>query len=186
VRDQAHRDFFREVDEKFAGLQTEEKLPLVVAGVERYLSFYREVSRRTDDIAGTVEGNYDTASPHELAQRVWPVMQEYLARRRAEALERLDTAVGGQRASSTIGEAWRMAKEGRGDMLVVEQDFHYPATVDETGMILAPAEDAGAPGVIDDAVDEVIEEVMAKGGSVVFVDDGALEQYQRIALILRY
>jgi hypothetical protein len=40
--------------------------------------------------------------------------------------------------------------------------------------------------VIDDAVDEVIEEVMAKGGSVVFVDDGALEQHQRIAFILRY
>ena len=53
-------------------------------------------------------------------------------------------------------------------------------------MILAPAEDASAPGVIDDAVDEVIEEVMAKGGGVAFVDDGALAQYQRIALILRY
>lgn len=186
VRDQAHRDFFRAVDEKFAALQAEEQLPLVVAGVDRYLAFYREVSRRTDDIVGTVEGNYDAASEHELAQRVWPVMQESLARRRAEALERLDTAVGGQRASSTIGEVWRMAKEGRGDLLLVEQDFHYPATVDQTGMILSPAEDASAPGVIDDAVDEVIEEVMAKGGSVVFVDNGALEQHQRIALILRY
>jgi len=58
--------------------------------------------------------------------------------------------------------------------------------VDETGMILSPAEDASAPGVIDDAVDEVIEEVMVKGGGVVFVDDGALEQHRRIALILRY
>ena len=68
-----------------------------------------------------------------------------------------------------------MAKEGRGDTLLVEQDFHYPATLDETGMILSPAEDAAEPGVIDDAVDEVIEEVMAKGGSVVFVDNGALK-----------
>jgi hypothetical protein len=79
-----------------------------------------------------------------------------------------------------------MAEEGRGDTLLVEQDFHYPATVDETGLILTPAEDAAAPGVIDDAVDEVIEDVMMKGGSVVFVDNGALAQHQRIALILRY
>jgi hypothetical protein len=186
VRDQAHRDFFRSVDEKFDAFQGEEKLPLVVAGVDRYLAFFREVSRRPDDIAGTVEGNYDSASEHEMAQRVWPVMQHYLAQRRAWALERLNAAVGAQRTSSTIGEVWRMAKEGRGDTLLVEQDFHYPATVDETGLILSPAEDATVPGVIDDAVDEVIEDVMAKGGSVVFVDNGALEQHQRIALILRY
>jgi hypothetical protein len=185
-RDEAHRDFFRAVDEKFGAFQTEEKLPLVVTGVDRYLAFFREVSRHTDDIAGTVEGSYDTATEHEMAQLVWPVMQSYLARRRAQALERLDAAVGAQRSSSTIGEVWRMAQEGRGDTLLVEQDFHYPATVDETGMILSPAEDAAAPGVIDDAVDEVIEEVMAKGGSVVFVDNGALEQHQRVALILRY
>jgi hypothetical protein len=140
VRDEAHRDFFRNVDEKFGAFQGEEKLPLVVAGVGRYLAFYREVSRSPDDIAGTVEGNYDHATEHEMAQPVWPVMQDYLAQRRADALERLDAAVGAQRSSSTIGEVWRMAKEGRGDTLLVEQDFHYPATVDETGMILSPAQ----------------------------------------------
>lgn len=185
-RDEAHRDFFRAVDEKFGAFQSEDKLPLVVAGVDRYLAFFREVSRHTTDSAGTLQGNYDTSSEHELARLVWPVMEEYLARRRTEALERLDTAVGAQRSSSTIGEVWRMAKEGRGDTLLVEQDYHYPATVDETGMLLSPAKDATAPGVIDDAVDEVIEGVMAKGGSVVFVDDGALAQHQRIALVLRY
>jgi hypothetical protein len=185
-RDEAHRDFFRAVDEKFGAFQAEEKLPLVVAGVVRYLAFFREVSRHADDIAGTLDGNYDMATEHEMAQLVWPVMQDYLARRRAEALERLDAAVGAQRSSSTIGEVWRMAKEGRGDTLLVEQNFHYPARVDETGLILSPAADASAPGVIDDAVDEVVEEVMLKGGSVIVLDDGALEQRQRIALILRY
>jgi hypothetical protein len=185
-RDEAHRDFFRAVDEKFGALQKEERLPLVVAGVDRYLAFFREVSRHTADIAGTVEGNYDTASEYEIARLVWPVMQNYLAGQRTETLTRLDAAVGAQRCSSAIGEVWRMAKEGRGDTLLVEQDFHSPATVDETGLILTPAEDATAPGVIDDAVDEVIEEVMLKGGSAVFVDNGALAQHQRIALILRY
>jgi hypothetical protein len=185
-RDEAHREFFRAVDERFGVFQKEDKLPLVVVGVDRYLAFFREVSRHTTDIAGTVEGNYDTASEYEMAQLVRPVMQTYMAQLRSYALERLDAAVGAQRSSSTIGEVWRMAKEGRGDTLLVELDFHYPATMDETGMILSPAEDASAPGVIDDAVDEVIEVVMAMGGSVVFVDNGALAQHQRIALILRY
>jgi len=40
--------------------------------------------------------------------------------------------------------------------------------------------------LLDDAVDEVIETVLAKGGRVVFVDDGTLGAHSRIALILRY
>jgi predicted transcriptional regulator len=40
--------------------------------------------------------------------------------------------------------------------------------------------------VVDDAVDEIISLVLEKGGRVVFVDDGALPQHQRIAVMLRY
>jgi len=41
-------------------------------------------------------------------------------------------------------------------------------------------------GVMEDAIDEVIEKVIAKGGKVVFVDNGLLKKYSRIAMILRY
>jgi hypothetical protein len=79
-----------------------------------------------------------------------------------------------------------MAQEGRGNLLIVETNFHYPARVDETGMFITPASDPTAPGVLDDAVDGIIETVMSKGGKVAFVDDGTLEQYQHIAMTLRY
>ena len=52
--------------------------------------------------------------------------------------------------------------------------------------LLIPADDPTAPDVIDDAVDELIEIVLAKGGRVIFVDNGALAIHQRVALILRY
>lgn len=69
---------------------------------------------------------------------------------------------------------------------LVEEDFHYPATVDASGMHLTPADDPTAAGVMDDAVDEIIETVLSKGGRVVFMDNGQLAEHQRIALILRY
>lgn len=47
-------------------------------------------------------------------------------------------------------------------------------------------EQVGGTEVIDDAVDEVMEAVMVKGGSVAIVDDGALSVHQQIALTLRY
>jgi hypothetical protein len=34
--------------------------------------------------------------------------------------------------------------------------------------------------------DELVETVIAKGGQVIFADDGTLTRHQRIALIMRY
>lgn len=185
-RDDQHRQFFRKVDDAFQQFYADDLLPLAVVGVDRYLSFLREVSALTDANIVEVKGNYDRVSTFELAKIVWPQMEIQLTALRHQVLEDLDVAVGAQKYASTIGEVWRLAYEGRGRTLVVEENYHYPATSDESGMHITPASDAALPGVIDDAVDEVIETVLAKGGQVVFVDDGTLEQHQRVALILRY
>jgi hypothetical protein len=185
-RDASHRHFFQEVDEKFGAIAGADDLPLAVVGVDRYQAFFREVTRHGQSIVATVTGSHDRSSPHELAELVWPEVEKGLAAQRGAVLEDLDAAVGARRSASGIGEAWRFAQEGRARVVLVEEGFHYPATVDESGMVIEPAEDASAPGVIHDAVDEVIESVIAKGGRAMFFPDGALEQHQRIALILRY
>ena len=117
---------------------------------------------------------------------VWPLVNASLAEKRRQVLSELDQAIGERKVVSTIGEVWRLAHEGRGSRLLVEEDFHYPARVDETGMHLTPAEDLAAPEVLDDAVDVLIETVLGKQGQVTFVENGELEAHQRIALILRY
>jgi len=185
-RDERHRQFFRQVDTALKPQLAAEPLPLVVVGVERYLAFFREVTEHQDAILTTLTGSHDKTSAYELAKLVWPLVEAALAQQRESVLADVDQARGERKLASTIGEVWRLAHEGRGRLLVVEDDFLYPARVDATGMILTPAEDATAPGVIDDAVDEVIETVLAKGGQVVFVDPGHLAEHQRIALILRY
>jgi hypothetical protein len=121
-----------------------------------------------------------------LGELVWPLVKANLAARRDERLEELRRAVSAQRSASTIGEVWRAAHEGRGNLLLVEEGYHYPATVDASGAHLTPAEDRTAPGVIDDAVDDLIETVMRLNGEVVFVEDGQLAEHGRIALTLRY
>lgn len=123
---------------------------------------------------------------HELAQWVWPLVQASLTNQKMETLNELETAIGAQRYASGLGQVWRMAQEGRGATLLIEEDFCYPARLDPNGLDLIPADDPTAPDVIDDAVDELIETVLAKGGRVIFVDNGALAIHQRVALILRY
>jgi hypothetical protein len=185
-RDEYHRKFFRQVDAAFAAFAADDPLPLAVVGVDRHLAFFQEVTNHRDAIVTTLTGSHDKTPAHELGKLVWPLVKANLAEKRQNALSQLDIAVSEQKYVSTVGEVWRLAQDGRGRLLLVEEDFHAPARVDDTGRHLQLVEDATEPGVIDDAVDEIIEMVLSKQGQVVFVENGQLAQHQRIALILRY
>ncbi|NTU78395.1 MAG: hypothetical protein HGA45_03170 [Chloroflexales bacterium] len=186
LRDEHHRIFFRGVDQALGACLAADPLPVALVGVDRYLAFFREVTGHGDQIVTTLTGNHDQTSAHDLGRLVWPLVRESLAARRAAIFAELEAAVGAQRSASTLGEVWRFAHEGRGATLVVEEGYHEPATLDASGYNLLPAGEAGGPAALDDAVDATITTVLAKGGRVVFVDDGTLAAHSRIAMILRY
>jgi len=185
-RDERHRQFFRSVDAALKPILASDPLPLGVVGVDRWLAFFNEVTTHQEFIRATLLGNYDHMSAHELAKMVWPLVEAALAERVQRHLAELDSYVSQRRVASTVGEAWRTANEGRGKLLLVEKDYHEAGRVDESGLLLLPADDPNAPDVIPDAVDEVIETVLSKGGEVIFTENGQLADYQRIALVLRY
>jgi hypothetical protein len=184
-RDERHRQFFRKVDNALKPFLAGDPLPFIVIGVDRNLAFFNEVSAHTKAVIGTVTGSHDKTSPHELSKLVQPLIEKHQMEKRREALEQLERAVSERKFVSTIGEVWRLANEGRGDILLVEEDFHYPARLDDNG-VLVRADDPAAPDVMDDAVDEIIETVLNKQGRVVFVENGQLEKYRRIAMVLRF
>lgn len=185
-RDEYHRQFFRHIDAALKPFMADDPLPLAVVGVDRFLAFFNEVTNYRDSIVTTLKGSHDKTSPHELGKLVWPLVKDALAAQRQQVVSELNKAVSEGKSVSTIGEVWRLASEGRGQLLLVEEDFHFPARVDQTGRHLTPADDVTAPDVIDDAVDEIIETVLRTQGRVVFVENGQLETHQRIALIVRY
>jgi hypothetical protein len=93
--------------------------------------------------------------------------------------------VSNQKVVSTLEGVWQLAQEGRGKLLLVEKNYHVPAVLTDTGH-LQIVDQPGGTDVMDDAVDEIIEVVLGKGGNVAIVDDGTLTHHQQIALILRY
>lgn len=185
-RDEYRRKFFREVDGAFAEAAQDDPLPLLLAGVGRQLSFFNEVSRHGAWVAGLLQGNYDQTSAHDLGRLLWPLVLEAMDARRQKLLQELDAAVGAQRSASTLGEAWMHAQMGRVATLLVEEDYHQPARRSESGMLLTVVDEAGGPDVLEDAVDDLIELVLQKGGQVYFLQAGALAIHGRVAAILRY
>lgn len=185
VRQTAHVEFFRQVDAALGQILASDPTPLVVVGVQRYLGYFHKLTAHGDRIVATLEGSYDKTSAHELGKRVWPRVEEHFVAAAAARLAELDVAESAGRLASGITEAWRAAAEGRGAHLIVEQDYRVPGTLDGDGLVLTLTEDATAPGVIDDVVDELIELVIAKGGEITIVDRG-LAKHQQVALMLRY
>jgi hypothetical protein len=185
VRDESHRQFFRKVDDALAAIQTEDPLPVVVVGVDRYLAFYQEVTKNPDAIVGLVAGSHDNPKPSALGKLVWPVFQAGSTLRRTRALVRLGEAVSVNRHASGIDQVWRAAFDNRCQTLLIETDFDYPADVAPDGTRLLPYTGRGADS-LDDAVDEVIEKVVARGGEVYFYEPGVLDLHQKIAAVLRY
>ncbi len=185
VRDESHRQFFRQVDEALAALQKEDHLPVIVVGVDRYLAFYQEVTKDPDAIIGLVAGSHDDPSPSALGKEVWPVFKSGSTLRRTRALVRLNEAVSVNRHASGIAQVWRATFDKRCQTLLVETDFEYPSDVSPEGDQLLPYSGRGA-AALDDAVDEVIEKVLADGGDVFFYEPGVLDLHQKIAAVLRY
>jgi len=180
------RLFFQQVEHALEKVIAKEPLPLVLAGVERNISFFNEVTKCKEHVIGTLNGSHDRDSARDLAALAWPVAREGFLGRRRQMLEQLDTSIGAKRYAAGINNCWRMAREGRGDLLLVEEDFQYPAVQDEASRNFMPAEDTTLPNTISDAVDEIVEEILGKSGRVVFVESGALDTHDRIALTLRY
>jgi hypothetical protein len=180
-RDQRRWDaFLRRVDDALSSIPSLVTLPLVVAAAEPLAGRFRRLC--TDPVVGVLPGHHGRVGAGRLAELARPVVERYLAAQVAEHLAELRTAVNRRRAVFGMADVWRAAVGGDVRILLVEDDFSYPAVPAPDGRSLVRALDAEHPDVLDDAVDEVVEQVARSGGRTVFVRRGELPE-SRIAAI---
>jgi hypothetical protein len=177
--------FLRGVDRALGTYLRLHPAPLVLAGSTRVLATFTGLSTNLGRLAGSIPVNLSSEPLSALAERIRPALEDYLLSRQHEALALLDRRVGARRAVSGMADAWLAARTEAPEMLAVEQGLFYPARVSADGDLLVPATDVEHPEVIDDAVDELIELVLERGGWVALVDDGLLAAHDGVALTLR-
>lgn len=171
-------------DGALAPLMAEDSLPLIVVGFEAEILAFLKHSKFAHEVIVTSHGRHDRTKPRELGLHLWPIMKEAVEARRNSRLDReLDAAFKHGRLLSGIEEVWNAAHQGRGDILLVEEDLHFPV---EKG--LGPRTLLRAPeGLeIDNAIDEIVDVVLQLGGRVHFVSKGSLREHDGIALVTRY
>ena len=97
----------------------------------------------------------------------------------------MQEAVGKSNVITELSEIYRAAKEGRGDLLIVNDNFHQAVRV--TGEFsLDLVTDVTLPGVIDDVASDIAWNVISKKGRAIFTTLDELKSLGDIALKVRY
>lgn len=178
------KDFFRQVSKRLQDLTKADNQSFVVMGVEKNLGFFHEVANIKDYTIADFEGSYVDKSAHDIGKKVWPMVKEVMSKRRNNIIKELEEAVDNGKYITDIHQIWRFANDGRIRTLIAEESYSQSCRMNEDNSLTLI--DEPEKGMIYDAVDEIAEMAINKGGNVVFVDDGLLKEYNRIGAILRY
>lgn len=181
----ATAEFLRQVDRRLGTYRALHPSPIVLVGPAPVLHRFKESARNLRRLAGTLTGNHVDAPLEQLAEITKPVLHAYLSSREEEALALLASRSGRGRVASGMQRAWLASRTERPEMLAIEHELFYPAVLSADGHTLTPTAELNDPGAISDAVDELIEHVLIRGGWVAIVDDGLLADHDGVALTLR-
>jgi hypothetical protein len=178
------RQYARGVDRALRPVLGSAGVPLILAAAEPLDTIYRSVSTYPHLAGRTVEGNPETSSDAELAERARAVLDELYAAELRDVRDRYRQREAEARATGDLANIARAATFGAVDTLLVDMDQTVPGTVDEqTGAIeLSDTDDAVDYGVVD----EVARRVWQTGGSVLAVRREDIPEEGPAAAILRY
>ena len=156
-------------------------LPLFVAGTEKTLAYFKQITRHQAHIAGFIQGNFDDATESELQKLMQVQLTNWNAIKEQYLRNRLKTPGDNIQMVTGIHDVWMQANCRYKQLLIVEKDLYCRAFSTTNGETVFENHDDESKLIAKDAVDDIIEKVLQNGGDVEFVDD--LKEYNRIALI---
>jgi hypothetical protein len=149
-------------------------LPLILAGVEREVSSFREASQHQDILREMLIGNPFELPLATLHMRAWNIVRtEREEKEEAVIVNRFEELADTSRRSTDESEIFDAAKEGRVDVLL----FPSPSTIQN-----APREVGG----VDGFVNTIATETLSSGGTIRFVPAAVLPAGNVAAAIFRW
>lgn len=167
--DQAHfENYLRQIDELLKGQQKNN--PVILLGVQKLLSTFKEVSKNKNLIIGEIHGNYEQANTHELSQKVWPLVEDQKRQEEEIAIAEAFDAILKSRAVFGLPEVQRQAGRGMGRALLLER-----------GSLVDQTEDPSRTSAIEELINTVARDENCR---LLMVDNNSLKDYDGVVLTL--
>jgi hypothetical protein len=172
------KKFLRYIDNTLSNVLRFYPLPLFIITDKKNMGCFQSITKHQEHIAGFVHGNFDNTAENELLKALEPQLKNWHVIRENYLLQQLKIAQDSNRLVTGIHDVWMRADSGCKQLLIVEKDFYFPEFITEKVFINSDRKNVM---IAPNAVDDIIEKVLANGGDVEFVDD--LKDYSGIALI---
>lgn len=179
--------FLRHADQSLDMVLNAYPLPLFVLGTDRILGRFKQITKHQKAIVDVIHGNYEEATAAELLKLLAPVVSDWKKIKQKDLLNRIEEAANKKKLAAGIKDVWHEAIHKKGQLLIVEKNYMYPAQhSDMTDRIEGTEDLYNRFSYIKDAVDDVMEKILEYGGDVEFVDEDVLRNYGHIVLINYY
>lgn len=179
------KEYFNRVDKSVVEVHKKLKLNVVVISTADNYSKLLEVADQPRIYIGHDHKDYVSAEEHHIVEQAYEIIKAQQKENRTLAIEEIKEAVSQGTVITDLQEIYQAAMNGRGDLLIVYQDYEQPVKMinDET---FEYVEDSKEPGVIDDIVSVISWEVFSKKGRVYFTHQDELLEFGKIVLKTRY
>ena len=187
IKEERFTAFLRIIDKKLQSyLDLNLKSKLILSGVKKNINYFEKISEHRDKVIAKVDGNHDYENLKIFSDLVWEQVIDYRANENEKIFKQFVDAFDTGWTAWGIESVWKAAMEGKGLTLLVEKDFSHAGFLGKNEYKLLHHPPASLHKIITDAVDDVIEIILKKGGNVIFLENGKLNEYNNIGLILRY
>ena len=176
--------YFRRIDRGLHELLRNERVPLVLAGVDYLHPIYKEVNTYPHLMEAGVGGNPERLSAKELHAQSWTVVRPYFQKAQQEAVNRYKEFAGSGQASNRIRKIIPAAYHGRIELLFVISDLQQWGTFDPgtDGIHLHKKEKTGD----EDLLEFAAIQTLLNGGTVYMVGAEKMPESDPFAAVFRY
>jgi len=176
--------YFRRIDKGLHELVKDERVPLMLAGVDYLHPIYKEVNTYSHLMEAGVGGNPERLSAQELHAQAWTVVRPYFQKAQDEAVNQYKQFINSGRASNRVRKIIPAAYHGRIELLFVVPDFQQWGTFDPSTdeLHLHKKERAGD----EDLLEFTAIQTLLNGGTVYVVEPGTMPDTGSSAAVFRY
>ena len=122
--------YFRRIDKGLHEWVRDERVPLVLAGVDYLHPIYKEVNTYPHLMDEGIAGNPERLSTGELHELTWTIVKPYLQKAQQEAVNRYKEFASSGRSSNRVRKIILAASHGRIELLFIVPDFQQWGTFD--------------------------------------------------------
>jgi len=179
------REFFNNVDKALVKVHHLTDLNCVVICTDDNYSKLLQVADLPSVYRGYAAIDYNKRETHHLVKQSWEIIKSQQKERRIKAIAEVKEAIASGNVLTDLQEIFQAAKDGRGDLLIVHQDFSQAVIMkDERSFDLT--EDKTQSSAIDDITSAIAWDVLSKKGRVYFTSQAELKDLGNIVLKTRY